>query len=77
MASSSKTRLAQPLGIDQLTSNPTDLKLVDLMVWSLPICDIPAIIGPDKHLNGPGDETGDDVSCPPLPTGQNSPLTYP
>lgn len=50
--------------IDQLTSNPTDLKLADLMFWSLPICDIPAIIGPDKHLDGPGDQTGEDVSFP-------------
>lgn len=55
--------------IDQLKSNPTDLKLEDLMFWSIPVCDIPAIIGPDKHLNGPGDETGDSVSRQPLPSG--------
>lgn len=46
--------------IDQLKNNPTDLNLADLMYISLPVCDIPAIIGPDKHLGGPGDETGDD-----------------
>ena len=46
--------------LTQLQNNPTDLNLADLMYFSLPICDIAAIIGPDKHLNGPGDETGDD-----------------
>ena len=46
--------------LTQLQNNPTDLNLEDLMYFSLPICDIAATIGPNKHLNGPGDETGDD-----------------
>ena len=47
--------------LTHLQNNPTDLKLADLMFFSLPICDIAAIIGPDKHLRGPGDKTGDDT----------------
>lgn len=42
--------------LTQLTNHPTDLKLEDIMYWSLPICDIAAIIGPNKHLNGPDDK---------------------
>lgn len=46
--------------ITQLRNHPTDLGLADIMYFSLPICDIAAIIGPNMHLNGPGDQSGDD-----------------
>jgi len=47
--------------LTQLKNHPTDLKLADIMYFSLPICDIAAVLGPNKHLNAnPGDGTGDD-----------------
>lgn len=46
--------------LTQLKNHPTDLKLADIMYFSLPVCDIAAVIGPNKHLNGPGDQSGDD-----------------
>lgn len=46
--------------IAQLDDHTTDLTEANLAFFSLPQCDIDSILGPSRHLNGPGDETGDD-----------------
>ena len=37
--------------IKALTSGTQELKVENLMFWSIPVCDIDAIIGPEKALN--------------------------
>lgn len=44
--------------IDHLKSEPTDLKLADLLYISLPVCDMDAVLD-GKHLKDPNDKTGD------------------
>ncbi|KAL8989841.1 MAG: hypothetical protein Q9169_008270 [Polycauliona sp. 2 TL-2023] len=39
--------------IEFLRNNPTNLDLEDLLYFSVPVCDIDAIIGPGRFLNGP------------------------
>lgn len=54
--------------IKQLTANPTDLKPQDLMFFSIPVCDLPAIMGPGKAFSW--DTIGDGT------TGENPILKW-
>ena len=49
-----------------LQNNPDDLSIANLARWIIPVCDLHDILG-GKVLQGPPDETGDDVGRLPLP----------
>lgn len=53
-----------------LQDNPDDLSIANLAQWNLPVCDLDAILG-GKVLQGPPDQSGDDVSTHPSLTPED------